>query len=256
MGVRRCLLAGTSALVGLLVLASAASAAKDQEASFKVEITASQESTWTTDFTTAGCGSGTSHLTGNGKQGFSMATNKPFKVKAFREPSGGGSAFSYFEYGGGAQAVPANVAAWRDGVTSVETTNGEPCGDADPSTPPPPSDCGTRSFNADLIFDYYSPVDYPDSELTPLVDVLSISGPFNASGFTGDELFDELYSNCPAVGTNGGQLMLSPAGGISPKKLFGKKERFTVKAVDTVVTNTDSSHEETQMNWAVTFKRR
>lgn len=254
MGERRGLLVGAVALLGLLVLASPASAAKVQEASFKIEVRASQHSTWTTDFTTPGCGSGTSHLTGNGAQGFEMTTNKPFKVKVFRERFGD-SAFSYFEYGRGAQGVPVNVAAMRDGVTSVETTGGEPCGDGGGGTPPA-SDCGARSFNADLILDYYSPVDFPDSELTPLVDVLSISGPFNAAGFTGDELADELYANCPAVGSNGGQLLLTPAGGISPKKLFGKKARFKVKAADTVVTDTDTSHEETQMSWTVEFKRR
>jgi hypothetical protein len=86
--------------------------------------------------------------------------------------------------------------------------------------------------------------------------VLSLSGPFNAAGFTGDELADELYSNCPAVGSDGGQLLLSPAGGISPKKLFGKKKSFKVKANDTVVTDTDTSHEETVMSWTVSFTRR
>jgi hypothetical protein len=250
---QRGLIGGTVALLGLLVLASPASAAKVQEASFKIEIRASQHSTWTSEFSSPGCGGGTSYFTGNGEQGFSMTTNKPVKVKVVRERFGG-SALSFFEYGRGAQGVPVNVAAVRDGVTSVETIGGEPCGDGGGT--PPASDCGARSFNADLILDYYSPVDFPDSELTPLVDVLSISGPFNAAGFSGDVLFDELYTNCPAIGTNGGQLMLSPNGGIAPKKLFGKKKRFTVKAEDTVVTDTDSSHEETRMSWTVKFKRR
>jgi len=241
-------------MLGSVVLASPAMAAKNQEASFKVEIRAAQHSTWTSDFTIPGCGGGTSRLTGNGEQGFSMTTNKPFKVKVTRERFGG-SALSFFDYGRGAPGVPVNVAAVRDGVTSVETIGGEPCGDGNGGSPPP-SDCGARSFNADLILDYYSPTEFPDAELTPLVDVLSISGPFNAAGFTGDELFDELYANCPAVGTNGGQLLLSPNGGISPKKLFGKKKRFKVKAEDTVFTDTDSSHEETRMSWTVDFKRR
>jgi hypothetical protein len=183
-----------------------------------------------------------------------MATNKPVKVKVTRERFGD-SAFTYFDYARGATGVPVNVAAVRDGVTNVETVGGEPCGDADPDITPPPSDCGSRSFNAELVLDYYSPTDYPD-EVTPLVDVLSLSGPFNAAGFTGDELFDELYLNCPNVGTNGGQLMLSPAGGISPKKLFGKKKSFKVKADDSVITDTDSSHEETVMSWTVSFTRR
>ena len=252
---RRGLLVGTVALLGLLVLASPASAAKDQEASFKIEVRADQHSAWTLDYTTQGCGGGTSHLTGHGAQDFSMTTLKPFKVKVVREQFGG-SAFSFFEYGRGAQGVPVNVAAMRDGVTSVETTGGEPCGDGGGDTPPPASDCGERSFNADLILDYYSPLDYPDSELTPLVDVLSLSGPFNAAGFNGDALWDELYSNCPGVGSNGGQLLLTPAGGISPKKLFGKKKSFKVKANDTVIDDTDTSHEETVMSWTVQFTRR
>lgn len=254
MGGRRGLLVGTLALLGLLVLAPSAFAAKDQEASFKIEIRADQQTTWTLDYTTAGCGGGTSHLTGNGERGFAMTTNKPFKVKVIREQFGG-SALSFFEYGRGATGVPVNVAAWRDGVTSVETTDGEPCGDGGGGTPPPAPDCGERSFNAELILDYYSPLDFPD-ELTPLVDVLSLSGPFNAAGFTSDELWDELYSNCPAVGSNGGQLLLTPAGGISPKKLFGKKKSFKVKAADTVVDDTDTSHEETVMSWTVAFTRR
>lgn len=249
------LLMAAAAVLGLFVLASPASAAKDQEASFKIEIRASQHSTWTSDFTTAGCGGGTSHLTGNGEQGFSMATLKPVKLKVVRERFGA-STFSFFEYPRGATGVPVNVAAVRDGVTSVETVGGEPCGDADPDTPPPASDCGARSFNAELVLDYYSPTDFPDEELTPLVDVLSLSGPFNAAGYSGDALFDELYSNCPAVGSNGGQLLLSPAGGLSPKKLFGPKKSFKVKADDTVVTDTDTSHEETRMSWTVEFKRR
>jgi hypothetical protein len=251
------LLVGSVALLGLLVLASPAAAAKDQQASFKIEIRADQHSSWTLDFTTPSCGSGTSHLTGHGEHGFAMATNKPFKVKVFREPSGGGSAFSFFEYGRGAQGVPVSVAAVREGVTSVETTGGEPCGDGgDGSGTPPASDCGPRSFNAELILDYYSPLDFPDSELTPLVDVLSPSGPFDAAGFSGDALWDELYTNCPAVGSNGGQLLLSPAGGISPKKLFGKKKSFKVKASDTAVDDTDTSHEETRMSWTIEFTRR
>jgi hypothetical protein len=89
------------------------------------------------------------------------------------------------------------------------------------------------------------------------VDVLSLSGPIDAAGYSGDELFDELYRECPAIGTNGGQLLLSPKGAISPKKLFNKKKkRFKVKAEDTAVTDTDSSHEETRMSWTVKFKRR
>jgi hypothetical protein len=250
---QRGLLVGAVALLGFLVLASPAAAAKDQKASFKIEIRASQHSTWTSEFSTPACGGGTSYFSGNGEQGFSMTTKKPAKVKVVRERFGG-SAFSFFEYGRGATGVPVNVAAVRDGVTSVETIGGEPCGG--PGGPPPASDCGARSFNADLILDYYSPIDFPDSELTPLVDVLSVSGPFNAAGFSGDELFDETYLNCPAIGTNGAQLLLSPSGGVSPKKLFGKKKRFKVKAEDTVVTDTDSSHEETRMRWTVEFKRR
>jgi hypothetical protein len=256
MGERRGLLAGTVALLGLLVLASPAAAAKDQEAAFKIEVRAAQHSTWTSDFTTAGCGGGTSHAFGNGEQGFSLTTNKPFKVKVIRSRFGGGSALSFFKYGRGGTGVPVNVAAVREGVFDVETIGGEPCGDGGGGTQPPASDCGARSFNAELLLDYYSPVDFPDSELTPLVDVLSLSGPFDAAGFGGDELFDELYANCPGVGSNGGQLLLSPNGGVSPKKLFGKKKRFKVKAEDTVITDTSSSHEETRMNWTVKFKRR
>jgi hypothetical protein len=248
-------LVGAVALGALLVLASPAFAAKDQEASFKIEIRAAQHSIWTSAFSTAGCGGGTSYFTGNGEQGFSIATNKPVKVRVVRERFGG-SSFSFFEYPRGAAGIPVNVAAVRDGVTSVETTGGEPCGDADPDTPPPATDCGSRSFNAELVLDYYSPVDFPDSEVTPLVDVLSLSGPFDAAGYSGDALWDGLYSNCPAVGSDGGQLLISPKGGISPKKLFGKKKSFKVKVDDTVVTDTDSSHEETVMNWTVTFTRR
>jgi hypothetical protein len=255
MGGRRGLLAGTVALLTLLVPASPVSAAKAQEASFKIEVFAAQHSTWTSDFTTPGCGGGTSHAFGNGEQGFSLTTNKPFKVKVIREKFGG-SALSFFEYGRGAHGVPVNVAAVREGVFDAETIGGEPCGDGGDGTPPPASDCGARSFSAELILDYYSPTEYPDSELTPLVDVLSLSGPYDASGYSGDVLFDELYLDCPAVGTNGGQLLLSPKGAISPKKLFGKKERFTVKAEDTAVTDTSSSHEETRMSWTVKFKRR
>jgi hypothetical protein len=249
------LFAGAVALLGLLLLATPASAAKDQEASFKIEIVASQHSTWTTAFSTVGCGGGTSYLTGNGEHGFSMATNKPVKVKVVRERFGD-SSFTYFEYPRGATGVPVNVAAVRDGVTNVETVGGEPCGDADPDIPPPASDCGSRSFNAELVMDYYSPTDFPESEVTPLVDVLSLSGPFDAAGNSGDALYDGLYSNCPAVGSNGGQLLLSPNGGLSPKKLFGKKKSFKVKVNDTVVADTDTSHEETVMSWTVSFTRR
>ena len=246
-------LVGAVALLGVLVLASPASAAKDQTASFKIEIRASQHSTWTSEFSSPGCGGGTSHFSGHGEHGFSMATLKPVKVKVIRERFGG-SSFSFFEYGGGATGVPVNVAAVREGVTTVETTGGEPCGDGGGT--PPASDCGARSFNAELVLDYYSPVDFPDSEVTPLVDVLSLSGPFDAAGFSGDALWDELYSNCPAVGSNGGQLLISPAGGISPKKLFGQKKNFKVKADDTVVDDTDTSHEKTVMSWTVEFRRR
>ena len=253
MGGRRGLLAGAVALLSLLVAASPASAAKDQEASFKIEIRGLQHSTWTSDFDSPGCGGGTSHSSGHGERSFSFATNKPVKVKVVRERFGG-SSFSSFEYPRGATGVPVSVAAVWDGVSSVETTGGEPCGDGGPT--PPPSDCGERNFNAELVLDYYSPADFPESEVTPLVDVLGISGPFNAAGFTGDELWAELYTNCPAVGTNGGQLVLSPTGGISPKKLFGKKKSFKVKAEDTAVEDTDTSHEETVMNWTVSFTRR
>lgn len=251
---QRGLFGGTVALLALLVLAAPAAAAKVQKASFKIEIRAAQHSTWTSDFTTAGCGGGTSHAFGNGEQGFSMSTNKPFKVKVIRERFGG-SALSFFDYSGGAQGVPVSVAAIREGVFTAETVGGEPCGDGG-GGPPPASDCGARSFSAELILDYFSPTEYPDSEVTPLVDVLSLSGPFDAAGFSGDVLFDELYANCPAVGSNGGQLLLSPKGAISPKKLFGKKKRFKVKAEDAVVTVTDSSREETRMSWTVKFKRR
>jgi hypothetical protein len=242
-------------LLGLLVLASPASAAKDQEASFKIEVFASQHSTWTSDFTTAGCGGGTSHAFGNGEQGFSLTTNKPVKVKVTRSRFAG-TTLSWFKYPPGAQGVPVNVAAVREGVSEVESIGGEPCGDGDGGTQPPPSDCGARSFSGEVILDYFSPTEYPDAELTPLVDVLALSGPVDATGAGGDVLFDELYPNCPAVGSNGGQLLLSPNGGLSPKKLFGKKERFTVKAEDTVVTDTSSSHEESRMSWNVKFKRR
>src|ERR1044072_2424846 len=248
------ILGGGVVLLGLLVLASPAAAAKDQQASFKIEIRADQHSTWTLDYTTPGCGTGTSHLTGSGEHRFSMATKKPFKVKVFREPAGGGSAFSFFDYGRGATGVPVSVAAVREGVTSVETTGGEPCGDGGDGTPPA-SDCGPRSFNAELALDYYSTLHFPDSELTPLVDVLSPSGPFDANGFSGDALWDELYTNCPAVGSTGCELLRSPAGGISPKKLFGKKKTFKVKAIDTVVDDTDTSHEETTMSWTIEFTR-
>ena len=254
MGGQRGLLAGTGALLGVLVLASPASAAKAQEASFKIEIAPSQHSTWSSDFTSPGCGGGTSHATGHGERGFSMTTLKPFKIKVTRERLGS-SAVTFFDSDRVAPGVPVNVAAVWDGVSTVETTGGEPCGDVDGPSPPP-SDCGSRSFNAHLIFDYYSPADFPDSEVTPLVDVLGISGPFNEAGYTSDELWDELYTNCPAVGVNGGQLLLSPTSGISPKKLFGKKKTFKVKAEDTAVEDTDSSHEETKMSWTVEFKRR
>jgi hypothetical protein len=251
---RRGLFVGAVALIGLSAFAAPASAAKDQKASFKIEIRASQHSTWTSEFSTAACGGGTSYVSGNGEQGFEISTLKPVKVKVVRERFGG-STFSFFDYGRGASGVPVNVAAVRDGVSTVETVGGEPCGGGGGPTPPG-DDCGARSFNADLVLDYYSPTDFPDDELTPLVDVLSLSGPFNAAGYTGDELFNELYLNCPNVGTNASQLLLTPAGGLSPKKLFGKKERFKVKAADTVVIDTDSSHEETRMSWTVQFTRR
>jgi hypothetical protein len=250
-----CSIVGAVALLGTLVLASPASAAKDQEASFKIDVFAEQHSTWTEDFTTPGCGSGTSHLTGNGEQGFSMTTNKPVKVKVVRQRFGG-EAYSFFEYPRGATGVPVSVAAVREGTTSVETTEGGTCGEGGGGGAPPPSDCGPRSFNAELILDYYSPTDFPDSEVTPLVDVLSPSGPFDAAGYTGDAMWDELYHDCPAVGSEGGQLMLSPNGGLSPKKLFGKKKSFKVKANETRVTDTDTSHEETVMSWTVEFTRR
>src|SRR5690606_24612785 len=120
--------------------------------------TASQHSTWTTDFTIDGCGGGTSHAFGDGEQGFSMATNGPVKIKVIRERFGG-SAFTYFRYPAGAQGVPVTVDAVREGVTGVETIGGEPCGDGG-GGPPPESDCGVRSFSGELILDYFSPTEY------------------------------------------------------------------------------------------------
>src|ERR1044072_6642147 len=108
------LLVGAVALLGALVLA-APPAAKDQEASFKIEIRADQTSTWTLDYTTEGCGDGTSHLTGHGTQDLSTVTLKPCQVKGVGKQFGG-PAFWLFEYARGAAGVPVNVAAMREGV--------------------------------------------------------------------------------------------------------------------------------------------
>jgi hypothetical protein len=243
-----------------LAFAAPATAVKSQQAKFKVEVFAEQHSDWTEDYTTTDCSGATTRTYGSGGQSFSLTTKKPIKVTAARTRIQGDWFAGIFS--GKPEnpklGLPVNVAAIREGsITTEQITpgNGEPCGEGDGGGggyEPPPPDCGPRNFKAEVRLGLYEPQFYP-GDPAPLTSVLTVDGPFGADDSTP---LDDLWQNCPGPADHSGKLMETPTGSLPFKKLFGKKEKFKVKAKDSDVTSYDSFHQTTKMNWTVEFKRR
>jgi hypothetical protein len=244
-----------------LALAAPAMAVKSKQAKFKIEVSGKQDSDWTYDsgVQSSDCGGGTYRQAGGGGQSFSFTTKKPVKVTAVQTRIQG-QTFSAIYRGTPTNpdpSVPVNVAAIREGTfttTQLSPGDGVGCGDGG-GGPPAPPDCGSRNFLGKLNIGYYSPEQYPGDpdEPTPLVDVLTLDGPFDDDG---DRPLDEAWTNCPGPPNDEGGLMQTPTGGLPAKKLFGDKKEFKVKAKDSRAFSSNTTQETTQMNWTVEFTRR
>jgi hypothetical protein len=247
---------GSAAVLGAamliaLALAAPAMALKTKRATFKVEIDGSVFTDWTLDSTTQDlCSGGQTHQTGSGRQDFSLTTKKPVKVIA-AWIKGGGADDVFFGRAPAGGGIPVNVAAIREGTVQSETIggNGQPCGDGgEGSAPPPPPDCGSRSFNSEVQMEHMSP-DQFFGDPVPLVDVLVLEGPRSQNG----DSMDDQWTNCPGGGP--GEFEQTTNGGLPKKKIFGNEKEFTVKAKDVSTSGSSGFTQRTESKWRTVFKR-
>ena len=240
-----------------LALAAPAMAAKSQQEKFKIEIFAEQHTDWTSSFTnTDDCTGSTSRTDGSGGQSFSLTTKKPVKVTAASNKISGDTFLAL--YSGKPTnpkiGVPVNVAADQQGsysTTVIQQGEGEACGDGGGGAPPPQPDCGPRSFKSEVRTTWVEPENY-FGDPAPLIPVLVLDGPLDADG---NRPLHDQWTNCPGPANDTGGLIETPTGGLPPKKVFGDKKKFKVKAKDTEQFNSSSTQQTTRINWTVEFKR-
>jgi hypothetical protein len=183
--------ASAAALAVALAVLFAASAAAKPLASFKVDLRATAQMSWSEDITGSCNGSG--ELRTLGKGGSSVRLQASIERTAVLERSHGETTL---KSRGSALTVPVTGSITRQGSVEGFVVVPPPPG-ACPAPEQVPPDCGRYTYPADseVNVSYRSPEDWPYSSPAPLNDVLVIDGPYSPEWPSGPP-----FRNCPSAG--------------------------------------------------------
>lgn len=242
-----CLAAAVVSALG----AQAAEAAqpKFKHAQFKVKLTATQTTEWSTDRTWYdGCVSGDVRTTGSGTERLTFKGEPSNALHILKM----GKTVALIARHGSRLNLAVSGSYTRNGKTDhTQLSGGEPqCGGSEPGVEPTPPDCGTKVWAGKVDLDRVEPRNYPagDDLVVPLVPVFLLD-----RLDLGKITLQDLFANCPGGG--GDDLIPTINSAFSEKKLLGKAKKVVVTGSDTSEYAQDGFRSKKTFKWRMELTR-
>jgi hypothetical protein len=247
------------------IAAIPAGASSPTKAYFRLDVRASQHVTWSHDSLTQGCGNSVTELHAKGTGDLSARDHNPPWAVAQRTSDGRMTLLVHGEVPSSLAVDGKYVRTWdQNAFFTKPPDDPKACPKSLPGSP----DCGTRALPAGALMyvNYIAPGAWTYAKPKPKGGVLTVSGPIVQDWFGRPpfQLCGGASGDDTLAGTWYDPVMRPMAAPLSPKKLFGKAKRFTVRYRDERTVQTaipggsvleDDHPVRTTIHWKVTFTR-